>query len=145
MGSEVDWNSAVASRILGIALFRNTYLYAVYHYAVFARENTDQHNDIGHLKQLSTLQPGYLSTPFDSPLRVRCDDPGKICVTDLYAYVHTDEEEEYANFCPLYFEKPMLRDTIENMKRGGTDGEKQNIDTYFDTQGTAAQATSRAS
>ncbi|KAI9170782.1 hypothetical protein HJFPF1_00255 [Paramyrothecium foliicola] len=75
------------------------------------------------LMNLATIQPGYVTTPFDWRLHVRCDDPKNRCPCGSKRRVHAytsnkDEKSGLAriNFCPLYFGSQNLDDM---MKFGG--------------------------
>jgi len=91
------------------------------------------------LKQVATLQPGYIGTPFDWPLHVRCDDPKQKCpcgtTSPTLAYtVNTADGDAYINFCQRYFDAPTLSDKISEMKNA-PDYEKFDIDSYRITKG----------
>ncbi|RYP18792.1 hypothetical protein DL765_003727 [Monosporascus sp. GIB2] len=77
-------------------------------------------------KRWATIQPGYVTTPFDWRLHVRCDDPRRRCKDPCdsnpanrgpYAYAtNRDADSGLAriNFCPRYFQTLNLKDAIDN-------------------------------
>ncbi len=73
-------------------------------------------------KTHATIQPGYIRTPFDWRLPVRCDDPRNTCpcgvdedsVTHAYTW---RQDPKYngpsINFCPAYFSSPTLDSVMQ--------------------------------
>ncbi|KAH8811545.1 glycoside hydrolase family 18 protein [Xylogone sp. PMI_703] len=82
--------------------------------------NPDSHF-VGIYVNLATIQPGYISTPLDWKIHVRCDDPKGKCpcgiASDKVAYTtNKDAQSGIAriNFCPLYFSAPDLDAAMKN-------------------------------
>ncbi|XXG99705.1 hypothetical protein Hte_006046 [Hypoxylon texense] len=105
----INWNEASAVEYLGPPGVNGGY-----------------HDRIRDLyKKWATIQPGYVTTPFDWRLHVRCDDPSKRCgdacsndpkLRGPYAYTtNKDGESGLAriNFCPRYFGTLNLKDAID--------------------------------
>lgn len=71
---------------------------------------------------LATIQPGYITTPFDWRIHVRCDDPNGLCscgpdVGPTAAYTLNDAPPDGVariNFCPRYFSLDTLDKVMEN-------------------------------
>ncbi len=74
----------------------------------------------------ATIQPGYVTTPLDWRLPVRCDDPFNKCPCELAsntaAYTIMAGEDptfngrQSINFCPLYFDSPTLDNAMQYAK-----------------------------
>jgi chitinase len=69
---------------------------------------------------MATIQPGYVPTPFDWRLHVRCDDPKLKCpcgtAAEPYAYTtYRDLDPQLAriDFCLNYFGADDLKDAIK--------------------------------
>lgn len=79
---------------------------------------------------MATIQPGYITLPFDWRIHVRCDDPKKLCSCgggnkkpDLQAYTTNQDDDSglpRINFCPLYFGL----DNLDAAMKFGNDKEK---------------------
>ncbi|KAI1282375.1 hypothetical protein F5Y07DRAFT_237858 [Xylaria sp. FL0933] len=93
-------------------------------------------------RQWATIQPGYITTPFDWRLHVRCDDPKGKCGDPCnfedpgpYAYTtNRDSDSGIAriNFCPLYFMTLDLDTAIKNGKDSSMGSEwVYNVDSYM--------------
>jgi hypothetical protein len=83
--------------------------------------NKDQQTEFKNIfLQLATIQPGYIETPLDWRIAVRCDDPARKCLckpnSKVTAYT-TNKDDEYdiarINFCPLYFTSSTLDRAME--------------------------------
>lgn len=81
----------------------------------------------------ATIQPGYITTPFDWRIHVRCDDPALKCpcgtASDTVAYTVNRAAPDglpRINFCPKYFSRPTL-DTV--MKKASLN---EPLDVYAD-------------
>lgn len=92
---------------------------------------------------LASIQPGYVTTPFDWRLHVRCDDPALLCScgggNTIHAYtVNRDSESGLAriNFCPSYFSMSNLD---ASMKHGNDKSMPEswwaNLNTYVPNKG----------
>jgi chitinase len=71
---------------------------------------------------LDTIQPGYISLPWDWRIVARCDDPRGACScsdesTTVAYTLSSDPDEPSApaiNFCPSYFARQTLSEVIKN-------------------------------
>ncbi|KAI1504900.1 hypothetical protein F5X99DRAFT_330494 [Biscogniauxia marginata] len=99
-------------------------------------------------KKWATIQPGYIPTPFDWRLHVRCDDPRRKCKNACdpnpanrgpYAYTtNKDADSGLAriNFCPRYFQTLNLNDAIDNGNDPGMGPEWQyDVGSYMMNKG----------
>lgn len=127
--SGIDFNSAAAVEYLGPPA-----------------QNYPQQSTFNNIfLKLATIQPGYISTPFDWRIHVRCDDPdlecdcgGSIQLTATVAYTRNDAPPDgiaRINFCPRYF----TRDTLDTVMMNA-DLEKPlevwaNMYSYYRNQG----------
>lgn len=76
-------------------------------------------NDI--FLNLASIQPGYITTPFDWRIHVRCDDPAQKCPCGSQngpvAYTvnrAADDGLPRINFCPKYFARDTLDTVMKN-------------------------------
>jgi chitinase len=92
--------------------------------------------------QLATIQPGWIPTPFDWQLHVRCDDPRMLCPcggpSQTYAYT-TNRDPKYGiariNFCPKYFAAQTLDQKMANADTSQPITTWANMNSYIRNQG----------
>lgn len=103
--------------------------------------NKEQRTDFNNIyKQLVTIQPGYIATPLDWRLGIRCDDPRGRCPCDIdtgeIAYtVQKDPKLQITtiNFCPRYYKIPTLDTVMQKIKSPLLD-EYANMKSYYPNQ-----------
>ncbi|KAH8803509.1 glycoside hydrolase family 18 protein [Xylogone sp. PMI_703] len=91
--------------------------------------------------QLATIQPGWIPTPFDWRLHVRCDDPAGKCPcgvpSSTFAYtINNDPTYNIAriNFCPKYFSAATLDQKMANADTNQPITTWANLNNYIRSQ-----------